>query len=158
MYPFLGIVPPNWGGFKLPNPTYIHVCRQIDKTLRDLKPDKAISGGALGVDQYAANICFKLGIPVIFAIPFLGQEKAWPEASQKTYHRLLDKADEVVIVSEGGYSPEKMQRRNEYLVDHCDILIAVFIPTETKSGTANCINYAKSVGKEIIYIDPRIST
>jgi uncharacterized phage-like protein YoqJ len=153
---FTGHRPNKLSGYKLPNPTYIHVCQQLDRVLREVKPDKAISGGALGIDQYAANICFKMGIPVIFAIPFLGQEKAWPEASQKTYHKLLDKADEVVIVCEGGYAAYKMQVRNEWMVNHCDVLVAVFIPTETNGGTYNAIQYAKSVGKEIIFIDPAI--
>lgn len=141
-------------GYKLPNPTYLHVCQQLDKTLRELKPEKVISGMALGVDLWFAHIAFKLNIPFIAAIPFIGQEKAWPQSSQNTYHALLNKAAEKVIVSDGGYAPNKMQIRNEYMCDRCDKLIAVFIPTETSGGTYNCIQYAKSIGKEIVYIDP----
>src|SRR6266849_933968 len=81
-------------GYKLPNPTYIHICQQLEKVLKELKPEKAISGMALGVDMYAANVCIKLGIPFVAAIPFIGQEKAWPQSSQKTYHLLLGKAAE----------------------------------------------------------------
>jgi uncharacterized phage-like protein YoqJ len=140
-------------GYKLPNPTYIHVCQQLEKTLRELKPEKAISGMALGVDQYAANICIKLGIPFIAAIPFVGQENAWPEDSQKIYRTLLNKAAEKVIVCEGGYAPHKMQLRNQFMVDRCDKLIAVW--DGSKGGTGNCVEYAKSIGREIVIIDPR---
>jgi uncharacterized phage-like protein YoqJ len=149
---FTGSRPPKIGGYKLPNPTYIHVCQQLDKILKELKPEKCISGMALGFDSYAANVCIKLEIPFVAAIPFIGQEKAWPESSQKTYQKLLSKASEKVIVSEGGYSAEKMQLRNQWMCDHADIVIACW--DKTPGGTKNCIDYAKSINKEIIYINP----
>jgi uncharacterized phage-like protein YoqJ len=153
---FTGHRPNKLGGFLLPNPTYIHVCQQLEKTLKELQPTEAISGMALGIDSWAANICIKLGIPFTAAIPFIGQEKAWPQASQKTYHALLNKAAKQVIVSEGGYTAAKMQIRNEWMVDRCDTLIAVFRQTETSGGTFNCIRYAQSIGKKIIFIDPTL--
>jgi uncharacterized phage-like protein YoqJ len=150
---FSGHRPNKIGGFKLPNPTYIHICRQIDKTLKELQPEKIISGMALGIDQWAANIAIKLNIPFLAAIPFEGQEKAWPASSQKTYHALLNKAAEKVIVCEGGYAAYKMQIRNEWMCNHCDILIGVW--DGTPGGTGNAIAYAKSINKEIIYINPK---
>lgn len=149
---FTGHRPNKLGGFKLPNPIYNYVCQQIEKTLLELKPEKVISGMALGVDQWAANVAIKLGIPFLAAVPFEGQERAWPEASQKVFHKLLDKAAEVVIVSEGGYAAFKMQVRNAWMVDHCDKLIAVW--DGTPGGTGNCVNYATSKDKEIIRINP----
>lgn len=143
-------------GYTLPNPTYIHVCQEIEKHLLELKPEKAISGMALGVDQYAASVCVKLNIPFIAAVPFAGQEKAWPEKSQRAFNLLLKKACEVVIVCEGEYAAYKMQVRNQWMVDHCDVLIAVW--DGTSGGTANCINYAKSKNKQIIFINPRLDT
>jgi uncharacterized phage-like protein YoqJ len=153
---FTGHRPDKLGGYKLPNPTYLHVCQQIDKTLRDLKPDKVISGMALGIDQWAAHIAYKLKIPFLAAIPFEGQEKAWPIKSQLTFHLLLKLAAEKVIVSPGGYSAAKMQVRNEWMVDHCDKLIAVW--DGTPGGTGNCVNYAKSKNSDIIYINPRLTS
>jgi len=150
---FTGHRPNKLGGYKLPNPTYVYVCQQIEKTLIQEKPDETIVGMALGIDQWAANICHKLGIPFTAAVPFLGQEKAWPESSQRTYHKLLKLAKEVVIVCEGAYDPIKMQRRNEWMVDRCNKLIAVW--DQTPGGTGNCVKYAQSVNKDIIYINPR---
>lgn len=151
---FTGHRPDKIGGYKLPNPTYIHICQQLEKTLKELKPTKAISGYALGIDQWAANVCFNLGIPVITAVPFIGQEKMWAEESQKIYQKLLAKASEVVIVSEGGYSPIKMQIRNEWMTDRCDKLIAVW--DGSNGGTGNCVSYARSINKPIIIIDPTL--
>ncbi len=150
---FTGHRPSKLGGYDLPNPTYIHVCRQIGRVLREEQPEKIISGMALGADQWAAYIAYKLSIPFIAAIPFLNQECKWPEKSQRTYQHLLGLASEKIIVSPGEYSASKMQIRNEWMVNHCDKLVAIW--DGTPGGTKNCINYAKSIGKEIIFIDPK---
>jgi uncharacterized phage-like protein YoqJ len=149
---FTGHRPDKLGGYKIPNPTYIRVCKKIDAKLRELKPDRVISGMALGIDQWAAFIAIKLNIPFTAAVPFENQDNAWPFHSQYIYRMLLRFAIEKVVVSPGGYSAAKMQIRNQWMVDHCDILIAIW--DGTAGGTANCINYAKSIGKQIIFIDP----
>jgi len=151
---FTGHRPQKLGGFKLPNPIYNNVCQQIEKTLRELKPDKVISGMALGVDQWAASISYKLGIPFIAAVPFIGQESVWATESKKIYNKLLAKAVEKVIVSDGEYSAQKLQIRNEWLCNHSDILLAIF--DGSPGGTANCIKYAKSINMKIIIINPNI--
>jgi uncharacterized phage-like protein YoqJ len=149
---FTGHRPNKLGGYKIPNPTYNEIRFRIERKLIGLQPDKIISGMALGVDQWAAELAFALEIPFIAAIPFHGQESAWPTSSQETYKTLLKEAHEIVIVSEGGYSAHKMQIRNEGMVDHCDKLIAVW--DGTPGGTANCVSYAKNKGKEIIRVNP----
>lgn len=150
---FTGHRPQKLGGFKLPNPTYIKVCQKIESTLKELNPEKVISGMALGVDQWAAFISYKLKIPFIAAVPFINQESKWPTFSQETYNKLIKLASEKVIVSDGEYSANKMQIRNEWMVDRCDQLIAIW--DGSSGGTGNCVNYAKSKNKSIIYIDPR---
>jgi uncharacterized phage-like protein YoqJ len=149
-----GSRPTKIGGYKLPNPIYNKICREIERLLLEMKPEKCLSGMALGADQYFASVCLKLRIPLVACIPFEGQEMAWPQESQKTFRLLRKLASEEVIVSDGGYAAYKMQIRNEWMVDHCDKLIAVW--DGTKGGTGNCIEYAQSVGREIIFIDPRL--
>lgn len=143
-------------GYILPNPTYISVCQQTEKILKEINPDKCISGMALGYDSYFANVCIKLGIPFIAAVPFLGQEKMWPEKSKRVYFKLLEKAESVIVVSEGAYSAKKMQIRNEFLVNQCSILVACIRKSETNGGTYNCLQYARSLNKKIITVDPEI--
>lgn len=150
---FTGHRPDKLGGYKIPNPTYIKVCQRIDVALKELKPEKVITGMALGVDQWAAMIAHKLGIPYLAAIPFKKQESKWPAESQRIYNILRKLATEEVIVCPGNYSPEKMQTRNKWMVDHCDKLIAVW--DGTKGGTGNCVEYAKSIDKDIFFINPR---
>lgn len=140
-------------GYDLNNPTNTYIANQIENKLLGLKPEKIISGMALGVDTIAANVAVKLNIPFIAAIPFIGQESKWPEKSQKIYRDLLCKASEKIIVSSGSYTSYKMQIRNQYMVDNSDILIAVF--DGSSGGTKNCVDYAISKNKQIIYINPK---
>lgn len=154
---FTGHRPEKIGGYKLPNPTYISICQKIEAALKEIKPKKAISGMALGIDQWAASICVKLGIPFIAAIPFIGQEGVWPAESKKIYKILLAKAESQHVVSEGGYSAHKLQIRNEWMVNNSDMLVALYNGDET-GGTANCVKFAESVNKKIYRIDPRLTT
>lgn len=150
---YTGHRPDKLGGHKLPNPTYIKVCQAIDAKLRELKPEKVISGMALGVDSWGAFIAHKLGIPFIAAVPFPNQESKWPQSSQKTYHQLLKLASEVVIVSEGGYSPQKMQIRNEWMINRADQILAVW--DGSSGGTYNAVRYAEAKKKRVIRINPK---
>lgn len=151
---FTGHRPDKLGGYKLPNPTYIKVCQAIDHHLKEIQPDKVITGMALGIDQWSAMVAHKLGIAYLAAIPFEGQECRWPPQSQITYRLLRKLASEEVIVSEGSYTIAKMQVRNEWMVDNCDLLIAVW--DGSKGGTGNCVQYANSVNRKILRIDPTI--
>lgn len=148
---FTGHRPEKIGGYKLPNPTYNYVCTQIERKLIELKPEQVISGMALGVDQWAANIAFTLGIPFIAAVPFAGQEGVWPAESKRIYKILLARAKEVVLVSEGGYSAQKMQIRNEFMINKADKVLAIW--DGTTGGTGNAVAYATKMGKEIIRIN-----
>ena len=139
------------GNVSRPNVAYRWVFEQITNALQELQPEKAISGMALGVDQWAAEICIERGIPFIAAVPFEGHEKKWPQQSQDHYNYLLSQAAEVEIVCHGEYKRGMYQVRDEWMVDHCDALIAVW--DGTKSGTKNTIEYAKEVECKIHMID-----
>lgn len=144
--------PQKLGGFIIPNKIFNYVCKTAESIIIKECPDKIITGMALGYDTWLAQISYKLKIPFIAAVPFLGQESKWPKESQILYNKLLNMASEVVIVSDGGYSPQSMQVRNGWMVDHSDKILACW--DGSNGGTANCISYAKSVGKEIIRINP----
>jgi uncharacterized phage-like protein YoqJ len=115
--------------------------------LRDTKPKEVISGMALGWDQAWADAAVAEGIPFIAAVPFEGQENIWPEESKARYRELLGKASSKIVVCPGGYAAWKMQRRNEWMVNICTKLVALW--DGTSGGTGNCIKYAESVKKPI---------
>lgn len=111
-----------------------------------------ITGMALGVDTWSAKLAIDYRIPYFAFVPFFGQEKVWPKDSQDDYHYLLKNAFRVINVCKPGYAHWKMQRRNEKMVDFCNLLIAVW--DGSHGGTMNCIKYAEKVKKKIIIIKP----
>lgn len=121
----------------------------VDAALRRLaiwflttnRPDKVISGMALGWDMAWSEAAIEMGIPVIAAVPFGGQESAWPSASQDRYWQTLTQCERVEIVCDGTYAAWKMQKRNQWMVDNATHLIALW--DGTSGGTANCVNYAQ---------------
>ena len=147
--------PDEFGGYE-DNVIHSLVKESLAAAFHMVKPTKVIVGMALGVDQWAAEVCIKLGIPFEAAIPFLGQESIWPAPSKERYFELLAKAESKTIVCEGAYAPWKMQKRNEYMVNNSQLLVAVFDDTKEKGGTYNCVEYAKKAGKSILVIDPKL--
>jgi uncharacterized phage-like protein YoqJ len=118
---FTGHRPDKLGGWNIPNNTQKRVRLALLDELIRIRPRHAIVGMALGVDQWAAACCHDLGIPFTAAIPCDDPEKTWPEPSQIIYHMLLAQAADRVVVSPGPYEAWKMQKRNEWMVDRCDI-------------------------------------
>jgi uncharacterized phage-like protein YoqJ len=120
--------------------------------LDENKPEKIISGMALGVDQIWAICGIRRNIPVIAAIPCANHSSKWPKKSQELYEMILGlRGVSTHFVSSEPYSIFSMQERNRWMVDNSDILVAVW--DGSKGGTANCVEYAKEAGKEIFRID-----
>jgi uncharacterized phage-like protein YoqJ len=149
---FTGHRPSVLGGFLNPNPIQEKVFSFLRDKLLEIQPEKAITGMALGVDTWAAEVCLELEIPILAAIPFIGQEKIWPKASQEKYRLILERSAEQHVVCEGEYAAWKMQVRNQWMVDHSDIVIAIF--TGQAGGTKNCVDYALKKKKEMIVFNP----
>ena len=125
-----------------------------------------INGMALGADQLvcAASIVVRSQVKeemkeenktvyIEAAVPCLNQEKKWPPETQKYYRALLGQVDKITYVWAGEYNSTCMQKRNEYMVDKADVVIAVW--DGTRGGTYNCVEYAQLKHKNIIYINPR---
>ena len=125
----------------------VSVQRWIRERLQALKPKKVISGMALGFDTWLADEALAQGIPFLAAVPFEGQEWRWPERFQEHHLELIRHAADVHIVSKGPYSPKMFQIRNEWMVDHCNLLLAAW--TGASGGTANCVAYATKVGRTL---------
>lgn len=112
------------------------------------KVSRVISGMALGWDQALAVAAYMNGIPFDAYVPFKGQEIKWPAASQNNYRVILAKADKIIIVSEGSYTPLKMQVRNMKMIDDCETVLAMW--DGSTGGTYNCLQYAHSVQRPVI--------
>ena len=111
-----------------------------------------ISGMARGGDIWAAEIVLRLrkegaNVKLICASPYEGFERGWSSEWQQRYNTVLEAADLVRFISPG-YSRSCFQIRNEWMVDHSSLVIAVF--NGQPSGTKNTIDYAE---KQKIYIN-----
>ena len=81
------------------------------------------------------------------AIPCPTQADGWSAAQRERYRRILEQCDYETMVQEH-YTRECMQRRNRYMVDHSDLLIAVH--DGLPGGTRYTIEYALRRGVNII--------
>lgn len=116
--------------------------------------DCAYNGLALGFDAVTAWACLYRDIKVIGALPCLKQECKWPYESQKKYKELCDEIKlhdgELILVSDCEYNSYVMQKRNVYMVDNSDLVIACW--DGSSGGTANCVKYAEACHKTVINI------
>lgn len=135
-----------------PYPIIMETMEREFKKLKKTHELTIITGMAVGIDMMAAFWAVKLNIPFIAAVPFSGQEKVWPESTKLKYKEYLKQAREFFVVCEGGYAPWKLQKRNEWMVNNGDLGIAFW--DGSKGGTANCINYANSIGKPWVNLWP----
>lgn len=142
--------PDKIGGYNPHNPVRASVFLETESILMKLKPNYVITGMALGFDQLLAEVCIGLGIPFVAAVPFEGQESVWPTPAQDKYKQLLAKANSVFVVSPGPYSSEKMQLRNQWMVNEATHVVACW--DKSHGGTGKCVKYAMSVNKPIHFI------
>lgn len=115
-----------------------------------------ISGGALGMDMFAAEAVLKLRrkyprVRLELAIPFRGQSERWPERYRERYERLIAEADIMTVLSDV-FDRNCVFHRNRYMVDNADILLACF--TGGAGGTAMTVEYARQLGIPVALILP----
>ena len=109
----------------------------MSQAFLDLKPEKIITGMALGVDQWAAALAVRHGIPFIAAIPCLEQETVWNSDVQDRYWQILKLASEVVVVTQTPYNPTVMAKRNLWMLDRADAVLAIW--DGSRGGTGHCV-------------------
>lgn len=143
-------------------------CAKIKKSIKDAilisiedGYDYFISGMALGVDTWAAEAVLEMkeefpNIKLEVAIPCAGQEKRWRKEAQERYSNIVKKADIIYHVSTEVYQSWLMIKRDEYMIDSSDRVIAVY--DGTPGGTQKTFDYGIKKNKEWIKIDPKSFT
>lgn len=110
----------------------------------------------MGMDMYAAEIVLELRqtypwIGLEMVIPYDSQADRWEEVYQTRYTILLEAAD-IVTCTGHEYTKGALFRRNRYLVDNADLLLAAY--DGQPGGTQMTCEYAKKVGVEVCKIPP----
>lgn len=114
-----------------------------------------ISGMAVGVDldfaETVLNLRNKYPITLECAIPCPNQTLKWSDTDKLRYDSILKRADKVSLISKR-YDTECMLKRNRYIVDKSELVIAIFNGIE-KGGAWYTISYAKKRNKVIEMIE-----
>jgi uncharacterized phage-like protein YoqJ len=125
--------------------------------LTELGVTHYISGMAIGVDMYAAEIVLELKAvypKLTLECAFLCETQAvkWSEPLRERYYNIAAQCDQETLL-QTHYTAGCMQRRNQYMVDQSDFLLAVW--NGRPSGTGKTVLYAQSKGRPIWCIDPK---
>ena len=106
---------------------------------------EAYSGMAMGTDQIFAKVVEDMEIPLICCYPYR-RNNFHPVEQQ-----INNKAKDVRFISEE-YSKQSYWIRDKYMVDNCDVLLAVFDGNK-EGGTWITVDYAQRIGKPIVFYE-----
>lgn len=110
-----------------------------------------LCGMARGFDLAAGECVAALrdelpGLRLKCVVPFRGQERSFSQIDRERFRQLIERADEVIILSES-YSLGTYHTRNNYLVDNASAIIAYY--NGTKGGTHYTLRRAIKRGLRI---------
>lgn len=145
------------------------LCKKIKANMlevfRKLHDEKEVRrfyvGGALGVDLWAGELILRLkeqpgyeDIELVVVLPFEGHDAKWDERSKRRMDFLLRMCSDCVVIGKEDCR-ESYIKRNCYMVDHADYLVAVYDNERNlRSGTMQTVRYAEEQGRTIRYIHP----
>ncbi len=142
-------------------------CKRLKKRLQEQFIElyekgvhRFLIGGALGVDIWSGEILLKLkeqtefsDLQMVVVIPFEGHDNAWEDRSRKRLMYLKEHAETITL--EGITDAEGYKRRNRYMIDHADCVIAVYDNNRSiRSGTGYTVHYALKKKIPVTYIHP----
>ena len=146
-------------GFDESDPRCIDFKKRLHDTIESLiwqGYQHFISGGAMGMDMFAAETVLELKkkypeILLEMVSPFDAQAAKWAPQYQSRHDRLLDQAD-MVTATGHEYTKSAMFIRNKYLVNNADILLAAY--DGQPGGTQMTVKYAQQMGIQVCCIKP----
>ncbi len=132
------------------------LCRKIEDLIVNHGASHFISGMAIGVDMICGEIVLELKnehphITLECAIPCRSQPDRWSKEMKDRYYSVLNQSDCKTVLQEH-YTADCMHKRNEYMVEKSEIVIAVW--DGSSSGTGYTVNIAKEKGKKIYVLNP----
>lgn len=129
----------------------VTVRAKIREALRAERATVAITGMAAGVDLWGAAEARDLGIEIWCAKPWKGHGPR--KADEELYHSIISTASLVhnVVDSKDYPGPWAYHKRNEWMVDNCELLIAYWNGKES-GGTFACLKYADKVDREVLHV------
>ena len=117
--------------------------------------DPFYCGMALGFDMMAAEVVLSLkdkflDIQLIAIVSFSGQSDRWASSEQERYHRILAKADKMLVLS-GNYFRGCLLRRNDYMLSRSCGVIAYY-NGKPQGGTFYTVRKAGRMKMDVVNI------
>lgn len=77
--------------------------------------------------------------------------------SKMEFEELANLAQEIITLKEAPTRKDAYYQVGKYVVDECNVLIAIWDgePSRGKGGTAEIVDYAKSIGREVVWINSK---
>lgn len=115
-----------------------------------------LSGMEPGIEMVAAEIVLSLkethpDLTLECVIPYETQAAVWPESLRNRYFSIISLCDQESML-QSQYTPDCMTKRNQYLVEHTDLVLAVW--DGQPSGTGQIVWYARGRGKIVWTLHP----
>lgn len=145
------------------------LCKKIKKAMlkefRELHDNYQVNqfyvGGALGVDLWAGELVLRLreepgygDIELHIALPFKGHDAKWDARSRKRLAFLRQHSKSCTVIGKGDCR-ESYIRRNEYMIDHAEYLVAVYDNDSTNTtGSLQIVSYARKKRRKLCFIHP----
>lgn len=145
-------------------------CKRIKESLRDQivflhgrGVCKFYIGGSLGVDIWAGEIILHLSelsafadLEIALVLPFEGHDSNWDDYNKRRMDYIRRHSHSVTILGSPDWSPfECYRKRNRYLVDQSDCILAVYNPAISVRGDAAAMaKLSQKKGIPITYILP----
>ena len=93
-------------------------------------------------------------IELIVALPFEGHDSKWDAMSKQRLQIIIHNATKCIVIGQSGTTSD-YKKRNYYMVDHADFLLAVYDNNrKLRSGTGQTVNYALKQNLRIIFLHP----
>lgn len=149
-------------GFDEADPRCVDFKKRLANTIQmliDTGYKHFISGGAMGMDMYAAEavVEFRNDNPEIIlemVSPYDTQAAKWPHDLQARHDRLFALAD-IVTVTGHEYTKGALFARNRYIVTNADVLLAAY--DGKPGGTAMTCDLARTYNIPVIKIKPSLN-
>jgi uncharacterized phage-like protein YoqJ len=121
---------------------------RLISTMDEAQPQAWVQGMADGADLRSALIAINLKVPVISAIPWQTHYKTTEDI--ETYRFVLQHSEECFVVTEEEeyVGPWLFFRRNEWMIDECDKVVAWWDGRQS-GGTFGAIKYANKTNKPV---------
>jgi len=114
--------------------------------------ERVISGASQGIGFIAIEEAVSQEYNVFVLLLFRGTQVKWPDWVQDEFDRLLDMADEVEYMSQGGYNAKMFFVRDQHMINMADAVVIVW--DGAKVGEVyEAFRTAQEIGKPIYWIN-----